>query len=328
MRKALQPDVLEGQDFSKIVREGGTRLIKFLLSAAVSPTEARRNTPNVKDVRDWHYHDIMHLPKDAQKEWKTAMQDELEALQKREVFELTDPPRDQKVIGCRWVFDGRKKARLVAQGFSQVEGLNFNELFSPVVRFKSVRLIFALATLEGYYMTGVDVRTAYLYGKLDEEIYMRQPECFRVRGQENKVLCLRHVLYGLKQAGLAWWKELDCSMSDLGFKHINSDAGLFCCHERRNIIIAVVYVDDAMFFGKNKELIDKKKKLFMDKWECCDLGEVKELLRMCIVRSGRDIHLDQINYLKKVLTHFGFENAKSHPTPFPMVMSFPELCYR
>ena len=99
-----------------------------------------------------------------------------------------------KVIGCRWVFDvksdGRKKARLIAQGFSQVEGLDFNELFSPVVCFESVRLIFALATLEGYYMTGVDVRTAYLYGKLDEEIYMQQPEGFRVRGQESKVLHL------------------------------------------------------------------------------------------------------------------------------------------
>ena len=165
--------------------------------------------------------------------------------------------------------------------------------------------------------TGVDVRTAYLYGKLDEEIYIRQPEGFRVRGQESKVLCLRHVLYGLKQAGLAWWKELDCSMSDLGFKCINSDAGLFCCHECGNIIIAVVYVDNAMFFGKNKELVDKKKKHFMDKWECRDLGEVKEFLCMCIVHSGHDIHLDQIDYLKKVLARFGFENAKSHPTPLP-----------
>ena len=99
------------------------------------------------------------------------------------------------------------------------------------MRFESVRLIFALAALEGYYMTSVDVRTAYLYGKLDKEIYMQQPEGFRVRGQESKVLHLQHALYGLKQAGLAWWKELDHSMSNLGFKCINSDAGLFCCHE-------------------------------------------------------------------------------------------------
>ena len=106
-------------------------------------------------------------------------------------------------------------------------------------------------------------------------------------------------------------------MADLGFKHLNSDAGLFCCYERRKLIIAVVYVDDAMFFGKDKQLVDKKKKLFMDKWGCCDLGDVKEFLHMHITRSGHDIHLDQINYLKKVLERFKMANGNSYPTPLP-----------
>ena len=137
-------------------------------------------------------------------------------------------------MGCRWVFDvktdGRYKARLVAQGFSQVEGIDFNELFSPVVCFESVRLVFALAALKGWHMTGVDVRMAYLYGKLDEEIYMRQPEGFIARGQESKVIKLqKRALYSLKQAGLAWWKELTQSMKTLGFSHLNSDAGIYVC---------------------------------------------------------------------------------------------------
>jgi Reverse transcriptase (RNA-dependent DNA polymerase) len=113
-------------------------------------------------------------------------------------------PKGHKTIGCRWVFDVKsdgKKARLVAQGFSQVEGI---ELFSPIVCFESVQLILALSALEDYYCVSVDVRNAYLYGKLDKEIYMRQPEGFKVRGQENKVICLQRALYGLKQAGLAW----------------------------------------------------------------------------------------------------------------------------
>ena len=92
-----------------------------------------------------------------------------------------------------------------------------------------MRIVFALATLHGWYMTGVDVRTAYLYGKLDEEIYMWQPEGFIARGQESKVICLRRALYGLKQAGLAWWKELSQSMKALGFEHLNSDARIFMC---------------------------------------------------------------------------------------------------
>jgi Reverse transcriptase (RNA-dependent DNA polymerase) len=270
---------------AQIVQEGGAGLINFLLSAIVKPTDgAGEKLPDVCNVREWHYRDLMRFSEAAWKEWKTACLEELESLQKRSIFKLTDPPKGRKIIGCQWVFDiksdGQKKARLVAQGFTQVEGLDYNELFSPVVRFESVRVIFALAALNGWYMTGVDVRMAYLYSKLDEEIYMRQPEGFIATGQENKVIRLQRALYGLKQAGLGWWKELFQSMKVLGFKRLNSDDRIFVCREGTELIMAVVYVDDAMFFGKNKKLVDKKKALFMNKWECHDLGEVKEFLHM------------------------------------------------
>ena len=94
---------------------------------------------------------------------------------------------------------------------------------------------------------------------------MRQPQGSIARGQENKVIYLQHALYGLKQAGLAWWKELNSSMKSLGFQRLLSDAGLFVCKDYKEIIIAIVYVDNAMFFGKDKVHVDKKKKLFMDK---------------------------------------------------------------
>ena len=154
----------------------------------------------------------------------------MESLKKYSIFKLTNLPKGHKTIGCRWVFDiksdGQKKAQLVAQGFSQVEGIDYNELFSPVVQFESMKIIFAL---NQWYMTGVDVCMAYLYGKLDEEIYMHQPEGFIAIGQENKVRCLQCTLYGLKHAGLAWWKELSQSMKVLSFKHLNSDARIFVC---------------------------------------------------------------------------------------------------
>jgi Reverse transcriptase (RNA-dependent DNA polymerase) len=146
---------------------------------------------------------------------------------------------------------------------------------------------------------------------------MRQPKDFKARGQENKVICLQRALDGLKQAGLAWWKELNSSMNELGFKCLVSDAGLFVCKDYKEIIIAIVYVNDAMFFGKNKAQVNSKKKLFMDKWECCDLGEVKEFLRMRITRKEKDIYLDQRDYLDKVLERFSMTNAKSTPTPLP-----------
>ena len=205
-----------------MVQEGGASLIKFFLRAAVSSTDANKKIPNVSKVREWQYRDLMRLPKAVQEEWKTACKEELEALHRCNVFKLTNLPKGCKTIGCRWVFDiksdGQKKARIVAQGFSQVEGIDFNKLFSPIVHFESVQLIFALSAIENYYCVGVNVHNAYLYGKLDEEIYMRQPQGFIARGQENKVIHLQCALYGLKQAGLAWWKELNSSMKSLGFQ--------------------------------------------------------------------------------------------------------------
>jgi Reverse transcriptase (RNA-dependent DNA polymerase) len=125
-----------------MVQEGGASLIKFLLRAAVSSAPAKGKIPKVSKVREWHYRDLMRLPKATQEEWKIACKEELEALHRRNVFKLTNLPKGRKTIGCRWVFDiksdGHRKARLVAQGFSQVEGIDFNELFSPVVHFESV----------------------------------------------------------------------------------------------------------------------------------------------------------------------------------------------
>ena len=106
-------------------------------------------------------------------------------------------------------------------------------------------------------------------------------------------------------------------MNELGFKRLVSDAGLFICKDYKEIIIAIVYVNDAMFFGKNRAQVDFKKKLFMDKWECCDLGEVKEFLHMHITPKGKDIRLDQHDYLDKVLERFSMTNARSAPTPLP-----------
>ena len=193
--------------------EWGAKLINYLLSAAIQPSDgAGGKFPDVSNFHEWHYRDLMHFPEAAQKKWKTTCYEELESLNKCDVFELTDLPNGHKTIGYRWVFnvksDGHKEARLVSQSFSQVESVDYNKLFSPVVWFESMHLMLALAALHNWYMMGVDVHTAYLYRKLDKEIYMSQSEGFIARGQESKVIHLKRALYSLKQAGLAWWKEL------------------------------------------------------------------------------------------------------------------------
>ena len=126
----------------------------------------------------------------------------------------------------------------------------------------------ALSSLEDWYIEALDIKTAFLYRKLNEEIYMHQPKGFKLKGQEYKVLRLHHALYGLKQAALSWWRELEASMKRLGFGRTMSNAGVFFTKKEGQLVIAVVYVDDALFFGKNKEAVKRVKKTFMDIWEC------------------------------------------------------------
>jgi len=276
---------------NRLVRKGEVEFLAFLLNKVV---------PMASD-QPVFYKDIARLPSQLQEQWKKACQEELEALCKRKVFELANLPKGHKAIKNCWVFttksDGHKKARLVAKGFSQIKGIDFDHIFSPVVRYESIHLLLVVAALENWDIEGLNIKSAFLYGQLDEEIYMEQPEGFKIHDQEWKVLRLRQAIYGLKQAALAWWKELLASMHKIGFECSQSDAGTFI-HKAKNgdIVIAMIYVDDSGFMGNNATLVKEKKKAFMGIWECHDLGELKEFLRISIRHSGRKIILDQKAY--------------------------------
>ena len=139
----------------------------------------------------------------------SAMQEELDSMSKNQVWELVDLPKRRKSVGNKWVLkikrkaDGsidRYKARLVAKGFTQIEGVDYEETFSPVVRFASIRLILSLVSSLDLELYQMDVKTAFLNGELEEEIYMDQPSGFEVAGEEQKVCKLQRSIYGLKQA--------------------------------------------------------------------------------------------------------------------------------
>ena len=135
-----------------------------------------------------------------------------------------------------------------------------------------------LAALHDWEMEALDIKTAFLFRELDEELYMVQPEGFVIQGQESKVCHLWKAIYGLKQAALQWNKQLHKSLVILGFKHCVLDSGIYVRIIGKDIIIIIIYVDDALFMGSNiKQILDHKKR-FMKKWESCDLGEAKEYL--------------------------------------------------
>ena len=215
----------------RVCQDGGVPLLSFLLARAILPIASVAGPQHLWDPKLWVYRDLAHLPQHEQKEWQDTCLRELEALRRCNVYKLVSQPNNRKVIKNRWVFDtkldGRKRVQLIAKGFSQVEGIDFDQIFSPVVCFETVYLIFSMATLEDWTISGLDVRNAFLYGKLDEEIFMEQPEGFHVQGSEHQVIHFKCALYGLKQAGLTWWRTLRESMEMLGFKSLISDAGLF-----------------------------------------------------------------------------------------------------
>ena len=149
------------------------------------------------------------------------------------------------------------------KGFTQVFKIDYENIFSPVTRFKTLCLLLSLAALHDLEIKALDVKTAFSFGKLDEEIYMKQPESFLVKGQERKVCQLRTAIYGLKQAVLQWNKQLHKSLLEMGFIKCKSDPGTYFKIIGEEIIILLIYIDNALFMGSNKTQVLSHKKDFM-----------------------------------------------------------------
>jgi len=158
--------------------------------------------------------------------WETAITDELTSIEENDTWELVDLPKGKRAIGCRWVFafkyneNGaveRYKARLVAKGYNQRHGIDYNETFAPVVKFQTIRMILTIAAIEDMEIHQLDVKTAFLNGDLNEEVYMEQPDGYKVKGFDNMVLKLKKSLYGLKQASRSWNNKLNEFLIEQGF---------------------------------------------------------------------------------------------------------------
>jgi hypothetical protein len=163
--------------------------------------------------------------------WETAMKEQYNSLMEMGTWKLVNLPHGQRAIKCKWVFtikeDGQYKARLVAQGFTQTYGFDYKETFSPVARYESLRTILARAALDNWEIKTLDVKTAYLYRFLDEEIYMEQPEGFIEKGKEKQVCRLLRSIYGLKQSRRVWNDKIHKTLLDGGFKRTYSDTGVY-----------------------------------------------------------------------------------------------------
>ncbi|KAE8684117.1 hypothetical protein F3Y22_tig00111151pilonHSYRG00072 [Hibiscus syriacus] len=232
------------------------------------------------------------------KKWRIAMNEEMQSLQKNQTWKLASLPKGKKAIGCKWVYakkDGfpdknniRYKARLVAKGYAQTEGVDYNEVFSPVVKHSSIRILLALVAQLDLELVQMDVKTAFLHGDLDEEIYMTQPDGFKVAEKEEMVCKLEKSLYGLKQSPRQWYKRFDKFM--IGQKYTRSKYD-HCVYLREledgSYIYLLLYVDDMLIASRSQTEIAKLKTQLNREFEMKDLGEAKKILGMEISRDKK-----------------------------------------
>nr|ANM86643.1 putative integrase [Cladonia uncialis subsp. uncialis]AUW30833.1 putative integrase - catalytic core [Cladonia uncialis subsp. uncialis] len=251
--------------------------------------------------------------------WVNAMQDEYKSLMKNKTWEVVDRPKDQHVLSNRWVLrrklgaDGKVskyKARFVVRGFEQIHGVDFDETFASVVKQPSYKILFALQAILGWKCHQMDVKTAFLHGKIDETIYIQPPDGFPE--EEGKVLRLLKALYGLKQSPRLWYLRLKNFLISKRWKVSSFDSSVFI---HPSGLFLTVYVDDINIFGANEDAIVKFKGELAAEFEMTDLGECAYYLGLHIHMRPEGIYLHQANFVQQILNRFSLNNLNPVSTP-------------
>lgn len=262
--------------------------------------------------------------RDDWKYWEAAVKEEMSSHEKNKTWTLTKLPVGRKLISCKWVFrikrgeggaPDRYKARLVARGFSQRYGYDYVETYAPVARLDTVRTLLAVANQHRLKVHQLDVKTAFLNGKLQEDFYMALPEGLQV---ESDFVCrLNRALYGLKQASRAWNERFHQFVIKLKFRRSENDRCLYVREENGEKVFLILYVDDILIACHDSNIILELKQQMMKEFEMSNLGEVSYFLGMHIERDieKRYMKITQRSYLESLLRRFRMEDCKVVGTP-------------
>ncbi|GKE42518.1 putative ribonuclease H-like domain-containing protein [Tanacetum coccineum] len=231
--------------------------------------------------------------------WVEAMQEELLQFKLQNVWVLVDLPKGHRAIGTKWVYRNKKdergivvrnKARLVAQGHTQEEGIDYDEVFAPVARIEAIRIFLAYASFMGFTVYQMDVKSAFLYGQIEEEVYV----------------C---------QAPRAWYDTLATYLLSNGFQRGKIDQTLFIKSQKGHILLVQIYVDDIIFGSTKKELCEEFEKLMKDKFQMSSMGELTFFLGLQVQQKKKDIFISQDKYVHEILKKFNYTDVKSASTP-------------
>ncbi|KAH9679772.1 hypothetical protein KPL71_026267 [Citrus sinensis] len=256
--------------------------------------------------------------------WIMAMQEELNQFERNKVWELVPKPEHQSIIGTKLVFRNkmdesgvvvRNKARLVAQGYNQEEGIDIDETFAPVARLESIRMLLAFACHKDFILFQMDVKSAFLNGYIMEEVYVKQPPGFENEKFPNHVYKLSKALYGLKQASRAWYDRLKNFLLDNGFSMGKADTTLFIKNKNQDILVVQIYVDDIIFGSTNESLCKEFSSCMSKEFEMSMMGELKYFLGLQIKQNNEGIFINQAKYVKDLLKRFGIDESNTKNTP-------------
>lgn len=260
--------------------------------------------------------------------WISAMEEELKSFKENKAWEIVEIPESGTIVKSKWVFrrksdsEGKIKyrARLVAKGFMQKAGIDYGEIFSPVVRFSTIRLLFALAAKYNLDIYHLDVTTAFLNGELDRDVFMEIPQGLQISNCQRKVLKLKKAIYGLKQGSRSWNDKIDSFLLQLGYKKSMYEPCVYLKTERNQKTVVCLYVDDFFIFSNNKQQTDFLKRRLGETFKIKDLGEVRNCLGMQVTVDKRlgVINLNQGHYVDQLLERFKMTDCKIANTPMEM----------
>jgi hypothetical protein len=254
--------------------------------------------------------------------WKKSIDVENTNLKDNETWVEVKPwqlPKDASIVGSRWVFKYKTdsnnnvfhKARLVAKGFTQIPGIHYDEVSSPVGRYATARAIIAYAASRNYEIDQVDVVCAFLNGDLEEDIFLRLPEG---ANSNSKIVKLKKSIYGLKQSSRNWFLKFRGTILEYGFEQSSADPCMFTKQEGDDLLTILIYVDDGLIVGP-RDKVDKIKNYLFSKFKMRDLGEAKKFLSFEIENSKDSIFISQRSFIEKIVEKFGMSDCKVRQTP-------------
>ncbi|KAJ0820166.1 putative RNA-directed DNA polymerase [Helianthus annuus] len=256
--------------------------------------------------------------------WVNAMQEELSQFEKLGVWKLVDLPNGHRKINTKWVFKCKRddrgvvvriKARLVVQGFSQQEGIDFTKVYAPVARLEAIRIFLAFASWKNFKVYQLDVKSAFHYRKVKEEVYVGQPPGFTNPIHKIKVYLLDKALYGLHQAPRAWYETLSQHLLANRFIRGKVDATIFTKEVDGHLLIVQIYVDDIIFGSTNEILCKDFESVMKQKFEMSSMGEMKFFLGLQVEQLSEGIFIHQTKYVHDILEKFGMSSSTPAATP-------------